>query len=122
MKLFIIAPLLLMSLAQGFWPIFGPDISCTVIKVHSQIKILGLKKFPSLYQSIYNNPITSTFRIGKIQFDKIVPKTIVKNDRYEKIIISHAEGQLELELNGRPMSRNGTLKESGKLIADITCH
>ncbi|MBT7610010.1 MAG: hypothetical protein HN576_09650, partial [Bacteriovoracaceae bacterium] len=56
------------------------------------------------------------------KFTNLIPKTISKTEIFEKILIKHKSGQLELEINGKPISRNGYLKESGKLIADITCH
>jgi len=122
MKLFLVIFIFWSSQTFGFISIFEPNIECTVIKVHSEIKALGFKKFPTLYLSINNKPIDSKLLIGKKKFDRLSPKTVIKTESYEKIIIKHDEGQLELELKGKPMSRNGTLSESGKLIADITCH
>ncbi len=55
-----IVPLLILNsfAVAGDWT-FEPSIQCTVVKVHSNIAILGFNSFPKLYQSINNDPITS---------------------------------------------------------------
>ena len=40
-------------------------------------------------------------------------ETVLKTGSYERILILHDTGTLELELNGKPISRNGVLKENG---------
>ncbi len=64
----------------------------------------------------------SILSIGKKRLDGLSPETVQINNSYEKIIIKHETGALELELIGKAMSRKGTLKEKGKHIADLTCH
>ena len=102
--------------------ILEPSIQCTIVKVHSKIEILGFKNFPQLHQSINNDPLTSKLSIAGKEFEKLNPKSVMKIQDKEEIMIKHNGGQLKIVLAGKPMARSGTLKESGQLIADITCH
>ena len=102
--------------------IFEPSVECTVIKVISPQSVFGIKKFPELYQSINNNPQTSKLIVGKRELKTIDPVSVVKTDNYEKILIKEGSDELVLELNGKPISRNGTMTINGKLAAKVTCH
>ena len=122
MQRFLLIPfVLIVSLAYGFG-LFEPSIECTVIKVHSTAKALGQTKFPKLYQSIYNDPMTSTLIIAGKKLLGVKPETLLKTDNFEKISIIVEAKTLELELKGKPISRNGILKFEGKLLAEVTCH
>lgn len=102
--------------------IFEPSVECTVIKVISPQSVFGINKFPELYQSINNNPQTSKLIVGKRELKTIDPVSVVKTDNYEKILIKEGSDELVLELNGKPISRNGTMTINGKLAAKVTCH
>lgn len=102
--------------------IFAPSIQCTVIKVHSTSNILGQKAFPKLYQNISYNPIRGIFILGSNKFKNLIPKTILKTNNLERILIKYKQGQLELQIHGKPISRNGILKQGQNTLADITCH
>ena len=120
-KLLCATFLLTTNIAFGI-NLLEPSIECTVIKVHFSEKMLGFAKFPVLYQSINNDPIKSRLLIGGREFPGLNPETLWKTETFEKISIHHGGGNLELELNGKPISRNGFLKENGKVLADVTCH
>lgn len=102
--------------------IFEPSIECTVIKVHAITTFSSIKDFPKLYQSINNNPVKSTLRIAGLTFPNIKPETMLKTDTFERILIADGVDSFLLDLNGKPISRNGSLKKNGKLLADVTCH
>jgi hypothetical protein len=102
--------------------VLGPNIECTVVKVHSTARVLGDSKFPKLYQSINNDPTKSDLVIAGKKLSGISPTTIFKTDTLEKISIEIEASKIELELKGKPISRNGTLRLDGKLLADVTCH
>jgi hypothetical protein len=102
--------------------LFEPSIECTVINVIAPQQVFGIKKFPELYQSINNDPVASRLRVGKAELFKSDPVSVVKTESFEKIIIKHGTDQLELELKGKPLSRNGTMTINGKLAAEVTCH
>ncbi len=99
-----------------------PDIQCTVIKVHQTIHIDGFKKFPLLYQTISNEPITSRLLIAGKELLDINPKTFLRTANSEVIAINTSQFSMILELFGKPISRNGVLKINGKVFAEITCH
>ena len=121
LQLLFVSILLIIEIAHGF-QLFEPSIECTVIKVHSTKNVLGHPKFPLLYQSINNNPTKSVLIIAGKKLPGVVPKTILKTDNFEKISIVIENKNIELELKGKPISRNGTLKLDGELLADVTCH
>jgi hypothetical protein len=110
------------------WPaafavsLFEPSIECTVIKVIEPQSVFGISRFPELHQSINNNPQTSKLIVGKKELLKVDPVSVVKTDRYEKILIKEGNSELILELKGKPISRNGTMAINGKLAAEVTCH
>lgn len=114
--------ILLFCLSSRAVTLFEPSIECTVIKVIEPQKVFGFKKFPELYQSINNNPQTSKLRVGKLELSNVDPVSAVKTESYEKILIKQNSDQLELELKGKPLSRNGTMTINGKLAAEVTCH
>jgi hypothetical protein len=99
--------------------VLEPSIECTVIKVNSSIPLLGFDNFPKLYDSINNNPLKSKLLIAGREFPKLNPETILKTETYERISIIHDRGTLELVLNGKPISRNGVLKENGFMVLII---
>lgn len=104
-------------------PQFAPAIECTVIKVHATVSILEMERFPQLYYGINYDPSSNRLIIGDKKFFHLIPEYyFLSFPTQEKFVIKHQTGALELELSGEPMSRNGTLKESGKLIGDLTCH
>jgi hypothetical protein len=108
-----------LALAFGM---FEPSIECTVIKVYSTTKAFGFDKFPKLYQSINNDPLSSKLIIAGKEFSKLSPISIIKTETYEKISISSEQDQLSLELSGKPISRNGTMMFNGVKVASVTCH
>lgn len=99
-----------------------PSIECTVVKVHSTKRSFGFDQFPKLYQSINNNPLESKLFIAAKEFSKIDPVTLIKTESYERISIVSGSENLLLELNGKPISRNGTMKINEIKVADVTCH
>lgn len=99
-----------------------PQIQCTVVKVISTVNIFGIKKFPALHQSINNDPIESTLHIGRVRLAKVQPFTMFKSKLVEIISIRDGNQQLDLELNGKPMSRQGVIKYNGAVLAELTCH
>jgi len=99
-----------------------PSIECTVIKVLSPQKVFGFDKFPLLYQSINNNPPTSKLYVGGKEFFKVDPVSLFKTHDFERLLIESNGDKLELELKGRPISRNGKMTINGKLAAEVTCH
>ena len=101
---------------------FEPSIECTVIKVHGTQNAFGLAQFPVLYQSINNNPLSSALFIAGKEFSKINPVSDWKTDDYEKISIHSGQDDLGLELFGKPISRKGSLRLNGSIVADVTCH
>lgn len=101
---------------------FEPSIECTVIKIFATQKAFGFSKLPTIYQSINNNPISSTLFIAGREFPKLDPVSELKTETYEKISIKSGNDQLELELRGKPISRNGKLTVNGQVVADVTCH
>ncbi len=111
----------LFYLAYGFSPL-EPSIECTVIKVLKQQDIGNLKKFPKLYSSIYNNPVASSLFIAGLEFKNTDPVSQIKTAIFEKVMISIEEQELVLELNGKPISRNGVLKLGSIVLAKVTCH
>lgn len=102
--------------------IFEPVIECTIIKVHATTTFSSIRKFPKLYQSINNNPTKSILRIAGETFLNIKPETLIKTSNFERILIANGADDFVLDLNGKPISRNGVLKKNGKLLADLTCH
>jgi hypothetical protein len=106
----------------GGLSVLEPRIECTVIKVHTSVRTLGFDKFPKLYDSINNNPLKSKLLIAGREIRNLNPETVLKTDSYERISIIHETGTLELELNGKPISRNGVLKENGVVLGKVTCH
>lgn len=112
----------LVCLISNAFALLEPSIECTVIKVIEPQKAFGIKKFPELYQSINNDPQSSRLRVGKLELSKVDPVSAVKTESYEKILIKQDSDQLELELKGKPLSRNGTMTINGKLAAEVTCH
>ncbi len=108
--------------AKQMIDIFEPNIECTVVKVLSSRAALGFSRFPILYQSINNKPLTSILIIGGHEFVNLNATTDIKTDSYEKISINTNEGPLVIELHGKPISRNGTLSLNGQVLAHITCH
>ncbi len=106
----------------GGLSVLEPNIECTVIRVHTSVRTLGFDKFPKMYDSINNNPLKSKLLIAGREFPKLNPETVLKTESYERISIVHETGTLELELNGKPISRNGILKENGVVLARVTCH
>ncbi len=113
--------LIIGNIAEGY-DFFEPSIECTVIKVHSHIHAFGQSKFPRLYQSINNQPSKETLTIASKSLPGVRPKTIFKTENFEKISIVIGIQNFELELKGKPISRNGVLKVDGKILADVTCH
>ena len=109
------------NIANGFSPT-EPSIECTVVKVLKQQNIGQLKKFPKLYTSINNNPITSKLSISGVEFKDTDPVSQIKTESYEKIILPVEKFELTLELNGKPISRNGVLKSGSLVLAKVTCH
>jgi hypothetical protein len=85
-------------------------------------KAFGLVKFPVLYQSINNDPLSSALFIAGKEFSKINPVSDWKTEDYEKISIHSDQDDLVLELLGKPISRKGSLRLNGKIVADVTCH
>lgn len=106
----------------GGLSVLEPSIECTVIKVHTSIQTLGFDRFPKLYDSINNQPLKSKLLIASREFSKLNPETVLKTESYERISIIHDAGTLELELNGKPISRNGVPKENGVVLGKVTCH
>ena len=119
--IFFFLVLLCLKKSLGF-TLFGPSIECTVIKVYSTTKALGFDEFPKLYQSINNDPLSSNLVIAGKKNIGVKPEILIKTDNFEKITISINNDKLELHLNGKPLSRNGTLSINGKVLAEITCH
>ncbi len=78
--------------------------------------------FPKQYQSINNDPFDSKLVVAGQSFPLVNPKTLLKTETFERIQIDLAKDILELELEGKPLSRQGTLKINGKVVADVTCH
>ncbi|MBL7557372.1 MAG: hypothetical protein JNM24_16205 [Bdellovibrionaceae bacterium] len=107
--------------AYGF-SVLEPSIECTVIKVVSTTAAFDQSEFPKLYQSINNDPVNSILNMAGKRFLKVKPKTVFKTQNYEKISIDIENNTFELQLNGKPISRNGTLAVNGKLLAKVTCH
>lgn len=99
-----------------------PSIECTVVKVLKQANIGQLKKFPKLYASINNNPSTSKLVISGIEYKNVDPVTKIKTENFESIVIKVEQSELILELTGKPISRNGTLKFGLIELGKITCH
>ena len=120
-RIFFIFLLLVSEPSTGF-SLFEPSIECTVIKVHTTTDIMGIPEFPKLYQSVNNDPLRSILKIAGTVFPGAKPKTHLNTDKFEKISILLQNKILELELHGKPISRNGFLKVDGKLLADVTCH
>ncbi len=114
--------LFLCSRVTNGFGVFEPTIECTVIKVHSKGSIWGITKFPQLYQTINNDPLKSRLHIARQLIRGVIPRSIWKIDGYEKILIRDVRDSLELEIHGKPLSRNGTLKVNGTLVANVTCH
>lgn len=102
--------------------LFEPTIECTVIKVVSTTTVFGIVEFPKLYQSINNDPLKSVLHIAGKKLPKVKPKTVFKTDNFEKISIITENDNFELQLHGKPVSRNGTLTANGKILAEVTCH
>ncbi len=121
MKILFIS--LLTSFSVYGMGLFEPDIQCTVIKVHKQVKsVLDFKAFPKKFHTINNIATSSTLTIAGKKFNNLDPKVKKKMVGFERIEIELQNGILQLDINGKPMSRNGVLKFSGDLIGDITCH
>jgi hypothetical protein len=111
------------SVSKAFEPHFSePDVQCTIVKVHRREKLAGVKKFPSLYQTINNDPVTSRFFIAGRELQDANPETLFKSAEAETISIKTSTISIVLELKGRPISRHGDLKINGKKTAEVTCH
>jgi len=121
LKLILVLILLYTNSISAFNPL-EPSIECTVIKVLSPQKVFGFDKFPLLYQSINNNPPTSKLYVGGKEFFKVDPVSLFKTHDFERLLIESNGDKLELELKGRPISRNGKMTINGKLAAEVTCH
>ena len=117
----LVLSLLFSYQASAFSP-FEPSIECTVIKILAIQSVFGIGKFPKLYQSINNNPLSSKLFIAGKEFSKLNPVSYLKTENYEKISIESGGDHLGLELKGKPISRNGTMTVNGVMIADVTCH
>ncbi len=120
-RLALVLILLCSHQASAFNP-FEPSIECTVIKVLSTKSVFGISKFPKLYQSFNNDPLSSKLFIAGKEFSKLNPVSDLKTEIYEKISIDSGRDHLVLELKGKPISRNGTMAVNGVIIADVTCH
>ena len=119
-SLFSIVFLFCLSLSS--FELLEPSIECTVVKVINQIDIDRLKKFPKLYTSINNQSATSRLVISGKEFKNIDPVTKIKTDSFESIVIKIEQSELIIELKGKPISRNGSLKFGLIELAKITCH
>lgn len=82
----------------------------------------GIVEFPKIYQSIHIDPLKSILHIAGNKLPKVKLKTIFKSENFEKISIITENSNMELHLNGKPISRNGTPALNGKLLAEVTCH
>jgi len=99
-----------------------PDIQCTVTKVIKAQDVLGLKNFPKKYDAIVNNGMLSKLSIRSKPFKSEAPSTIFKEGLREKILIKKDGAELIIDVKGKPMSRQGTLKINNELVAEVTCH
>ena len=113
---------LLGSLQASAFSAIEPRIECTVIKVLATRTVFGINRFPKLYQSINNDPLTSKLFIAGKEFSRLNPVSDFKTETYEKISISAGSEQLGLGLKGKPISRNGTMTFNGLTLANVTCH
>jgi len=105
---------------QAYGP-FEPSIECTVTKIFKFQTTFGMQKFPQLYQSIYNNPLTSKLFIGRVEIPNTNPTTLERSSDFERILIKNGNDNIKLELKGRPISRIGTLTINDNLAAEVTC-
>ena len=103
-------------------PIGEPRIECTVIKILSDEEKFGDTSFPELYESIYNDNLKSQLFIGGKELRETNPQQFFKQEKIEKIKIKYQSDIMNLEIRGKPISRNGKLSINGKYVADITCH
>ncbi len=69
-----------------------------------------------------NNPVASKLFISGTEFKNTDPVSQIKTATFEKVMIPVEEQELVLELNGKPISRNGVLKLGTMALANITCH
>ncbi len=111
-----------MSNLQSAFSYFAPNIECTILKSYEKVKFMEIKNFPSKYQSINYSPKTEKLIIAGAFVKGIKPIITFKTDEIEKISITSGVNYLELELLGKPISRNGYLSLNGKKIALLTCH
>jgi len=114
--------LFIASSAASALNVLEPHVQCTVVKVHSVLDVFGIKNFPSLYQSLNNHPSEKTMHIANVSLNNIKPITTYKSETLELITIQNGSQKLELELHGKPISRQGVLKSNGVLLAELTCH
>ena len=71
---------------------------------------------------LFNDPIKSILHIAGKKLPMVKPKTIFKTETFEKIFIYTENSNFELQLKGKPISRNGTLAVNGKILAEVTYH
>lgn len=103
-------------------PVAEPRIECTVVKILSSKTKFSRTGFPKLYDSIFNDNLKSQLFIGGKEFTNLSPQRTFKGESLEKIKIMNKAERMDLEIKGKPISRNGTLSINGKLVANITCH
>ena len=103
-------------------PVGEPRIECTVVEILSNKKKFGKTSFPKLYDIVYNDNLKSQLFIGGKEFTHLNPQRTFKGESLEKIKIQDQAERIDLEIKGKPISRNGILKINGKWVANITCH
>lgn len=99
-----------------------PDIQCTVTKVIKSQNIMGFKSFPKKYDAIANNGMLSKLSVRAKPFKSEPPFSILKEGLREKILIKKDSNEMIIDVKGKPMSRQGTLKINNELVAEMTCH
>lgn len=99
-----------------------PRIECTIIEILlSQPKFLETS-FPTVYDSIFNDNLTSELYVGGKEYSNLNPLRVspdfsklggLRGEFVEKIEIQEKASKIELEIRGKPISSNGPYLSTG---------